>query len=55
MVYLITYSVGRSVISFYRAGSLWVGPIRAAHLISIVVVAGAGYYLASNKLYLLRG
>lgn len=51
VVYLITYSVGRSVVSFFRAGSLWVGPIRAAHLISIIIVVWSGYYLVSGKLY----
>lgn len=50
-LYFILYSVGRSVISFYRAGSLWIGPIRAAHLISIVIVAGAGYFIWQGKLY----
>jgi len=50
-LYLILYSVGRSVISFYRAGSLWIGPIRAAHLISIIIVAGAGYFIWQGKLY----
>ena len=50
-VYLITYSVGRSVVSFYRAGSLWIGPIRAPHLISIFIVAGFGYYLIDKELY----
>jgi phosphatidylglycerol:prolipoprotein diacylglycerol transferase len=50
-VYLITYSVGRSLISFFRAGSLWVGPIRAAHLISIIIVIAFGYFLLERKLY----
>lgn len=50
-LYFILYSVGRSAISFYRAGSLWVGPIRAAHLISIVIVAGAGYFIWRAELY----
>ncbi|MFB6290391.1 MAG: prolipoprotein diacylglyceryl transferase [Candidatus Bipolaricaulia bacterium] len=49
--YLIAYSVGRSIVSFFRAGSLWVGPIRAAHLISIIIVAWAGYYMMARKLY----
>lgn len=53
--YLITYSVGRSLVSFFRAGSLWVGPIRAAHLVSILIVAWSGYYLIDRKLYLPEG
>lgn len=50
--YLISYSVARSLVSFFRAGSLWVGPIRAAHLASILIVGWSGYYLIGRKLYL---
>lgn len=50
-LYFILYSVCRSVVSFFRAGSLWVGPIRAAHLISIVIVAGFGYLILKRRLY----
>ncbi|MCF7890243.1 prolipoprotein diacylglyceryl transferase [Candidatus Bipolaricaulota bacterium] len=53
--YLISYSIGRSLVSFFRAGSLWIGPIRAAHLISILIVAWSGYYLIDRKLYLPEG
>ena len=51
VTYLITYSVGRSLVSFFRAGSLWIGPIRAAHLISILIVGWSIYYLIDRKLY----
>lgn len=50
-LYFIMYSVGRSFVSFFRGGSLWIGPIRAAHLISILVVGGFGYYIWSKRLY----
>lgn len=50
--YLISYSVVRSLVSFFRAGSLWIGPIRAAHLISILIVVWSGYYLIKERLYL---
>jgi prolipoprotein diacylglyceryl transferase len=50
-LYFILYSVGRSFVSFFRGGSLWIGPIRAAHLISILVVGGFGYYIWSRRLY----
>ncbi|MFW6006157.1 MAG: prolipoprotein diacylglyceryl transferase [Candidatus Bipolaricaulota bacterium] len=53
--YLITYSIGRSIVSFFRAGSLWIGPIRAAHLASILIVAWSVYYLIARKLYLPAG
>jgi len=51
VTYLIAYSAGRSLISFFRAGSLWVGPIRAPHLISIVIVIPSLYFLISRGLY----
>lgn len=52
IMYLISYSIGRSLVSFFRAGSLWIGPIRAAHLASILIVGWSGYYLFDRKLYL---
>ncbi|MFP4630659.1 MAG: prolipoprotein diacylglyceryl transferase [Candidatus Acetothermia bacterium] len=51
LLYLVLYSVVRSAVSFFRAGSLWVGPIRAAHLISIPVVFVSLYLIISKKLY----
>lgn len=38
-LYLILYSVGRFIVSFFRADSLMIGDIRAAHAISIVIIA----------------
>ncbi|MBW2057756.1 MAG: prolipoprotein diacylglyceryl transferase [Deltaproteobacteria bacterium] len=50
-LYLIFYSVGRFVVSFYRADSLMVGGVRAAHLISVVIVAIATFFLFKERLW----
>ncbi len=50
-LYFILYSVGRSISSVFRAGSLWFGPIRAAHVISIVLIVGFGTFIYVKKLY----
>ncbi len=39
VLYLILYSIGRFGVSFFRADSLMVGGLRAAHLISVVIIA----------------
>jgi len=43
--------VARSIVSFTRADSLWLGPIRAAHAISIVFVIVFGVMIWRRKLY----
>lgn len=50
-LYLILYSVGRFIVSFYRADSLMVGGVRAAHLISIVIIAIVTFLLIKEKLW----
>jgi len=50
-LYFISYSLVRSLVSFSRADSLWVGPIRAAHLISIFLVAFFSYLIFKRGLY----
>jgi len=45
-LYAILYSIGRGVVSFVRADSLMLGSLRAAHLLSaIVIVCGAAWIL----------
>ena len=51
-LYFILYSVGRSVVSVFRGGSLWLGPLRASHVASIILIALFSYFLVSRKLYL---
>ena len=50
-MYFILYAVARSIVSFTRADSLWLGPIRAAHAISIVFVVGFGLLIWRRRLY----
>ncbi len=50
-MYFILYAVARSIVSFTRADSLWLGPIRAAHVISIVFVIVFGVMIWRRKLY----
>lgn len=50
-LYFILYSAGRSLVSIVRADSLWLGPIRAAHVSSILLFFGFGYFVLKNKLY----
>lgn len=50
-LYFILYSIGRSIVSFTRGDSLWLGPIRAAHVISAVFILGFGLFLLRRQLY----
>ena len=50
-MYFILYAVARSIVSFTRADSLWLGPIRAAHAISILFVIVFGVMIWRRKLY----
>ncbi|MFP4588551.1 MAG: prolipoprotein diacylglyceryl transferase [Candidatus Bipolaricaulota bacterium] len=50
-VYFILYAVARSVASFWRADSLWIGPLRAAHLLSAITLIVFSGLLFGRKLY----
>lgn len=50
-LYFILYAVARSVVSFTRGDSLWLGPFRAAHAISLVFVVAFGLLIWRRKLY----
>lgn len=54
-LYFILYSAGRSITSVFRAGSLWFGPVRAAHVVSIVLIVGFGLFIYCGQLYRRRG
>lgn len=55
--YFILYAVARSIVSFTRGDSLWlgsipgIGPIRAAHAISVVFVIAFGILIWRRRLY----
>jgi len=50
-MYFILYAVARSIVSFTRGDSLWLGPIRAAHAISVVFVVGFCLLIWHRRLY----
>ncbi|MFQ6672234.1 MAG: prolipoprotein diacylglyceryl transferase, partial [Candidatus Tectimicrobiota bacterium] len=50
-LYLVLYSAGRFVVSFFRADSLMVGPLRAAHVVSVLLIAIAGGYIVKERLW----
>jgi phosphatidylglycerol---prolipoprotein diacylglyceryl transferase len=50
-MYFILYSVARSIVSFTRGDSLWLGSIRAAHLISAVLIVLFSLLIFSRRLY----
>jgi len=50
-MYFILYSIARSIVSFTRGDSLWLGPIRAAHAISAVLILGFGAFILARRLY----
>lgn len=49
--YLVLYSMGRFVVSFLRADSLMIGPLRAAHVVSILLIALVGGYMVKERLW----
>ena len=50
-MYFILYALARSIVSFTRGDSLWLGPIRAAHVISALFVVGFGLLIWRRRLY----
>ena len=50
-LYLILYSMGRFVVTFFRADSLMVGEYRAAHMASIAIVAVVTPLMIKHKLW----
>ena len=50
-MYFILYSVARSIVSFSRGDDLYIGPIRAPHLISAILVVGFVALILWRRLY----
>jgi len=50
-MYFILYSVARSIVSFSRGDDLYLGPIRAPHLVSAVLVVGFVAFILWRRLY----
>lgn len=51
-LYLILYSTNRFFVSFFRADSLMIGGLRAAHLASIILIGLALFGIFKGKLWL---
>lgn len=51
-LYLIFYSVGRFLVSFFRADNLMIMGLSVPHLISVLIIGVAGYYLVRNRLWI---
>jgi phosphatidylglycerol---prolipoprotein diacylglyceryl transferase len=50
-LYLILYSVARFLVSMIRAEDLYLGPFRAPHVASVLIVIVAGGFLVSRRLW----
>jgi phosphatidylglycerol:prolipoprotein diacylglycerol transferase len=50
-VYLILYSVGRFIVSFFRADDLMFGPFRMPHLISIFIIVATSLFIVTRRLW----
>ena len=51
-LYLILYSADRFIVSFFRADDLYLGPFRAPHVVSVLLIVAAGGYILRNRLWL---
>jgi len=49
-MYFVLYSVVRFLVSFVRADSLWLGPLRIAQVVSVVLVLGFGSWILVGHL-----
>ena len=50
-LYFMGYSLVRGLVSCVRGDSLWLGPIRAAHVASALLFFGFGAWLLSSRLW----
>lgn len=50
-MYFILYAVARSIVSMTRGDDLYLGPIKAPHLASVLLVLGFGAFIWRRRLY----
>lgn len=50
-LYLILYSLDRFFVSFFRADDLYIGPFRAPHVVSVLLVLIIGGYVIKKQLW----
>ena len=53
--YLIAYSFVRFAVEFFRGDALMIGEIRVAQVISVLLIAGFGWFVLFYQLYRARG
>ncbi|MEO5656516.1 MAG: prolipoprotein diacylglyceryl transferase, partial [Nitrospiria bacterium] len=51
LLYLILYAVIRSFVSTFRAEDLMLGPFRAPHVVSVVMIVVAGWLIVRGRLW----
>jgi len=51
LFYLVLYAVDRSFVSMFRAEDLMIGPFRAPHVVSAIVILVAGGLIARGRLW----
>ncbi|HEY5649316.1 MAG TPA: prolipoprotein diacylglyceryl transferase [Nitrospiria bacterium] len=51
LLYLILYSIDRFFVSFFRADDLYLGPFRAPHVVSVILVLGLSLYIFQKRLW----
>jgi len=50
-MYFILYAVARSIVSFTRGDSLWLGPVRAAHVVSGAFIIAFATFIWTRRLH----
>jgi phosphatidylglycerol:prolipoprotein diacylglycerol transferase len=53
--YLMLYAVIRFFVSFFRADDLYLGPLRAPHVVSVLLLLIVGTYVIKKRLWVKRG
>lgn len=53
--YLIAYSFFRFAVEFFRGDALMIGEIRVAQVVSLLIIAGFGWFILFYQLYRERG
>ncbi|MBI3607775.1 MAG: prolipoprotein diacylglyceryl transferase [Nitrospirae bacterium] len=51
LLYLILYAVDRSFVSMFRAEDLMLGPLRAPHVVSAIIILVAGWAILRHRLW----
>lgn len=50
-LYLILYSIGRSIIESFRADSLMLGSLRVAQVVGVILIVGCGAWMIAARLW----